>query len=183
VARLGNVAPLIGIVADSGGGTVRATRHGKVRIDYRVDRRDAYTLRRAIVAMARIGRAAGSEELVALGTPPAWWRGSGDAGRGGDDFGAYLARLSRFDFAPHRGMVFSAHQMGSARMGASWADHPVDPTGQVRDAGSHSTIGGLYVGDASLFPTAIGVNPMITTMLLARRVSRTVLAEQARGTL
>jgi choline dehydrogenase-like flavoprotein len=33
------------------------------------------------------------------------------------------------------------------------------------------------VADASLFPTALGVNPMITVMAIARRVGRTVLAE------
>jgi long-chain-alcohol oxidase len=38
-------------------------------------------------------------------------------------------------------------------------------------------VGGLYVADASLFPTGLGVNPMITTMALARRVARTVIAE------
>jgi choline dehydrogenase-like flavoprotein len=36
---------------------------------------------------------------------------------------------------------------------------------------------GLYVGDGSLFPTAIGINPIITVMALARRVARTVVAE------
>jgi choline dehydrogenase-like flavoprotein len=35
----------------------------------------------------------------------------------------------------------------------------------------------LYVADGSLFPTGLGVNPMITIMALARRVGRTVLAE------
>jgi cholesterol oxidase len=38
-------------------------------------------------------------------------------------------------------------------------------------------IPGLYVADGSLFPTGIGVNPMITILALARRVARTVLAE------
>ncbi len=38
-------------------------------------------------------------------------------------------------------------------------------------------IRGLYVGDGSVFPTGIGVNPMITIMALARRVSRVVLSE------
>jgi choline dehydrogenase-like flavoprotein len=38
-------------------------------------------------------------------------------------------------------------------------------------------VGGLYVSDGSTFPTGIGVNPMIGIMTMARRVSRTVLAE------
>ena len=38
-------------------------------------------------------------------------------------------------------------------------------------------IGGLYVADTSLFPTGLGVNPMLTVMALARRVARTVQAE------
>ncbi len=74
-------------------------------------------------------------------------------------------------------MVFSAHQMGSARMGARVDDHACDPHGRVRAGRDGSIVRGLYVADASLFPTAIGVNQMLTVMLLARRVARTVLAE------
>jgi choline dehydrogenase-like flavoprotein len=35
----------------------------------------------------------------------------------------------------------------------------------------------LYVADGSLFPTGIGINPMVTIMALARRVARTVASE------
>jgi choline dehydrogenase-like flavoprotein len=66
--------------------------------------------------------------------------------------------------------------MGTARMGSQPADHACDERGRVR-TNRGRVIRGLYVADASLFPTAIGVNPMITVMLLARRVARTVLAE------
>jgi len=55
-------------------------------------------------------------------------------------------------------------------------DHPCDPDGRVRIRGGR-VIPGLYVCDGSLFPTGIGVNPMITIMALARRVARTVEAE------
>jgi len=97
------------------------------------------------------------------------------------DFDAFLGRLARLDFAPNRGTVFSAHQMGTLRMGADAGDHAADPRGRVRGPGC-SIIPGLYAADSSTFPTAIGVNPMLAVMTMARRVARTVRAEeQARG--
>ena len=48
----------------------------------------------------------------------------------------------------------------------------------MRDGGrGDHVVRGLYVGDGSVFPTGIGVNPMITIMALARRVSRVILGE------
>jgi choline dehydrogenase-like flavoprotein len=177
MGRIDHVAPLVAISRDLGGGRVRARPAGGARIDYRLAATEIATLRRGLVELARLGRAAGAEQLVALGTPAAWIgrdRTLGEAGAAA--FEAYLTRLAAFDFAPNRAMVFSAHQMGTARMGSRPADHACDERGRVRtDRGR--LIRGLYVADASLFPTAIGVNPMITVMLLARRVSRTVLAE------
>ena len=67
-------------------------------------------------------------------------------------------------------------------MGADARTHACDPWGHVRadaagSAARDRLVAGLYVGDGSLFPTGIGVNPMVTVMALARRVSRTILAE------
>jgi choline dehydrogenase-like flavoprotein len=93
-------------------------------------------------------------------------------------FGRFEDRVARMDLRPNRGSVFSAHQMGTVRMGAAPRDHPCDPNGRVRARGRRDRlIGGLYVADASLVPTALGINPMLTVMALARRVARTVLAE------
>jgi choline dehydrogenase-like flavoprotein len=93
-------------------------------------------------------------------------------------FARFEADLGSFDFAPNRGGVFSAHQMGSVRMGAEVRTHPCDPWGRVRDGGRDDhVVRGLYVGDGSVFPTGIGVNPMITIMALARRLSRVILSE------
>jgi choline dehydrogenase-like flavoprotein len=68
--------------------------------------------------------------------------------------------------------------MGTVRMGGDPRRHACDPWGRVR-AGERDDrlLGGLYVADGSLFPTALGVNPMITIMAIARRVGRTILAE------
>jgi choline dehydrogenase-like flavoprotein len=113
--------------------------------------------------------------------PPAWYGRSGfRPGQEAREFVVFEDALRAFDFSPNRASVFSAHQMGTARMGSSNADHPVDPRGRLRRSGSSAApVAGLYVGDGSLFPTGIGVNPMITIMALARRVSRTVIDEAA----
>jgi choline dehydrogenase-like flavoprotein len=175
-------APYVGLIRDTGEGRVRLTRADRVRIDYDLASRDVATLRHALVRMARIVRAAGAQQILAVGTPPAW-HGRDGFGPDGEEraFRAYEERLARFDFAPNRGLVGSAHQMGSVRAGADASDHACDPWGRVR-AGRREgdgVIRGLYVGDGSLFPTAIGINPQITIMAMARRVARTVLAESA----
>jgi long-chain-alcohol oxidase len=120
---------------------------------------------------------------VAVGATPRWHgRGGFEPGLEEASFDRYVEDLEAFDFSPNRGAVFSAHQMVSARMGVDPRDHACDPGGRVRAGSggrSHGdpVIGGLYVADGSLFPTAIGVNPMITIMVIARRVARTILAE------
>ena len=158
----------------------RLTKSGGVRLDYALDATGVATLRHALVSMARVMRAAGATEIVAVGlaaglVPPDPSSGSADPGR---RFAAFESALGSFDFGPNRGGVFSAHQMGSVRMGADPRTHPVDPAGRVR-ASAHGDLAveGLYVGDGSLFPTGLGVNPMITVMALARRVARGILAE------
>jgi choline dehydrogenase-like flavoprotein len=61
--------------------------------------------------------------------------------------------------------LFTVHIMGTARMGSSRADSVVGPTGELWD------LPGCYVADASVFPTAIGVNPQIAIMALATRIA------------
>ena len=172
-------APVVAVTRDGGSGRVSLTRSGRVRIDYRLDAVGIATLRHALGSMARLSRAAGARELIALGTRPV--RFGGTLRRGASDeraFTVYLDALASFDFRPNRGTVFSAHQMGTARMGADPRAHVCDPEGRVRRSPQPGDrIDGLYVADASLFPTGIGVNPMITVMALARRVARTVLAD------
>jgi choline dehydrogenase-like flavoprotein len=60
--------------------------------------------------------------------------------------------------------------MGSARMGKDPKTSVADPTGQLHDTP------GVWIGDASAFPTASGTNPMLTTMALAHRTSEAMLA-------
>jgi choline dehydrogenase-like flavoprotein len=178
--RIRHVAPLIAVTRDGGEGRVRPTKAGGVRIDYKLDATGVATLRHAIVSMAGMLRAGNARSMLVAGTPSRWHGRDGfPPGQEERSYAAFEDALRSYDFGPNRGSVFSAHQMGSARMGAKASDHACDPQGRVR-AGSRAgsgVVGGLYVGDGSLFPTGIGVNPMITIMTLARRVARSVVAE------
>lgn len=177
--RSRRIGPFIAITRDGGEGRTTLTRAGRVRVDYRFDAKGVATLRHALVSMARLARAAGATEIVAVGTPPAWHGRAGfAAGEESAAFARFEAALASFDLRPNRGSVFSAHQMGSARMGADPRGHACDPWGRVRQGiGNDRVVAGLYVADGSLFPTGLGVNPMVTIMVLARRVSRTILDE------
>ncbi len=178
--RIRHVAPIIGIVREKGSGRVHLSRAGRPRIDYTVSPEDRVTLGAMLAEGARIAWEGGSREMVAVGAPPSWFRADGGPGDG-KAFDAWQAGLRGFSFEPNRGTVVSAHQMGSARAGGDPGAYTADPAGRVRTAdaraGADRVVRGLYVGDASAFPSALGVNPMITTMAWARRVSRTVLAE------
>jgi choline dehydrogenase-like flavoprotein len=174
------MAPFLAIVKDDGGGTVTASRAGFAQINYRTTPRDERGLRHALGSMSAMAEAAGANEVIAAGSPPMSWRRSD----GPEALQVYLRRLGRFDFAPNRGTVFSAHQMGTARMGSDPRDHVCDPWGRVRSTARPRTgdanagmIKGLYIADGSLFPTALGVNPMVTILAVAKRVARAITAD------
>ena len=64
--------------------------------------------------------------------------------------------------------LFTVHLMGTCRMGSHEKDSVVDLRGELWD------LPGCYVADASLFPTAVGVNPQIAIMALATLVAQRV---------
>lgn len=69
---------------------------------------------------------------------------------------AWVASIEKAGMVPTRCALGSAHQMGSCQMGTKSSTSVVDPRGRVWGTK------GLYIADASIFPTASGVNPMIT---------------------
>ncbi|KAG8528919.1 uncharacterized protein KY384_006608 [Bacidia gigantensis] len=86
-------------------------------------------------------------------------------------FQAWLDQLKKVGLPVGSTAFGTAHQMGTCRMAASPKDGVVDPTGRVWGTE------GLYVADASVLPSASGVNPMVTTMALSDWISRGVARE------
>jgi choline dehydrogenase-like flavoprotein len=60
--------------------------------------------------------------------------------------------------------------MGSCRMGNDPVSSVANPLGELHDTP------GVWIGDASAFPTASGVNPMATIMALAHRTAAAIAA-------
>jgi choline dehydrogenase-like flavoprotein len=142
---------------DVGSGEVvlGADRRALVRwaLDDEVDRRVAI---RAHTELAKVHEAAGAAEIFTFHWRPRHWRR-------GEDFGAYLEELAATPTAEYT--AYSAHQMGSCRMGAAPSETVADGRGELHDAK------GVWVGDASALPTAPGVNPMVSIMVLAERTA------------
>ena len=77
-----------------------------------------------------------------------------------------LGRIERTQRSRSTIELFTVHMMGTCRMGSRPDYSVVNLDGELWD------LPGCYVADASLFPTAVGVNPQVTIMALATRVAR-----------
>jgi acyl-CoA reductase-like NAD-dependent aldehyde dehydrogenase/choline dehydrogenase-like flavoprotein len=164
MAKYPRGAGFVNVTRDRGHGRVTIDGGGRPVLHYPVrDELDIAHLHRGIAEMARIMDAGGVEEMQALSRlAPVWRRG--------DDIEEFIAALGELSIPDREIGLFSAHQMGSCRMGADPATSVAGPWGELHD------VAGVWVGDASAFPTASGTNPMFTIMALARRTSRAILA-------
>ena len=158
-------ASWIGLVRDFGGGRVTLDDKGDSFVSYPFDEpRDVATMHKAVEAMAQLHQAAGARAIFDLtaGKRVVWQRG--------ESLNAFIGRGRKIPFhLPYR-VLGSAHQMGSARMGADPATSVADPEGRLHDTA------GVWIGDTSAFPTPSGANPMLTCMALARRTATAILA-------
>jgi choline dehydrogenase-like flavoprotein len=163
MASIGHAAVFVALVRDEGHGSVLARGDAQAIVRYPLDCPvDRRTIRRALVELVRLHRAAGARAIVT-------GRADGLRWSRGEAFASFERRLG----APGttRAVALnSLHQMGSCRLGEDPGTSVAGTAGQLHGAR------GVWIADASAFPTAVGVNPMITTMALARRTARAVAA-------
>ncbi|MBX6363613.1 MAG: GMC family oxidoreductase, partial [Gemmatimonadetes bacterium] len=161
--RLPRIAAAAVLLHDETAGRVRAARDSRPVAEYWPERADREALRRGIEALARLYLAAGAEwvHLPFAGAAPVTSEAE------------LHAELPRLVAAPHRLTLNSVHPQGSCPLGVDPRRSTTDPFGELRGAP------GIFVADASLFPTSVGVPPQVTIMMLAGLVADRVLESGA----
>lgn len=172
-ARLKHMVGYISIARDRDTGRVYPDPvDGRVRFQYSPSKFDKRNILEGIIALAKINYVEGAREIFTVmpGMRPFIRSDATPATNGINDaqFQDWLEEVRAKGFGTPEAVFVSAHQMGSNRMSAAEKDGVVDPRGKVWGTE------GLYVADASVFPSASGVNPMVTNMAISDYISRGV---------
>ena len=126
------------------------------------DELDRRHFREAAVTSIRMHEAAGAQQIFLAGQPFAPWNR-------GEDLEAFIEKVNQIPIGPGGTPVFSAHQMCSAKLGSDPQTSVAKPNGELHD------VTGVWIADASGMPSCSGVNPMVSTMALARRTATNML--------
>ena len=120
---------------------------GRLNINYRLCKEDKHHLLKGLDNALEILFAAGAKETYTMHNETITLKSPQD-----------IPKLSTLKSGPNQLSLFSAHPLGTARMGADPKKSVVGPTMEMHD------YPGIYIADGSTIPTALGVNPMITIL-------------------
>jgi choline dehydrogenase-like flavoprotein len=148
-------------LCDRSSGRVGLGSEGSLRASYKLERDDADRLAFGIARAAEVHFAAGATEVYP------------NIARVGVLKPGDLAEFEAASFKPSELRLEAFHPMGTARISADEREGACAPDGSVNGTPN------LYVADASLFPTSVGVNPMMTIIAFSKQVARGVAAAGA----
>jgi len=152
ILEFGHVGSIGVHLSDASSGRVGLSNDGSLRARYKLTRDDADRLTYGIARAASVHFAAGATEVFP------------NIARVGKLTPEKLADFESTRFKPSELRLEAFHPMGTARIAAP--SH-----GVCRPDGSVHGTSDLYVADASLFPTSVGVNPMMTVIAFAARIA------------
>jgi choline dehydrogenase-like flavoprotein len=148
-------------------GKVFIDKEGHPRVDFSLSPYDAESILQGVEAGINIMIAAGAQEIITLQTGvPTFKVPKVSDPMNTREYKKYVKQVRAAGIKPLYTSLFCAHQMGSCRMGSSPSQSVVDQTGETWECKD------LFIADASLFPTASGANPMLTTFSLAYSVAQ-----------
>jgi choline dehydrogenase-like flavoprotein len=139
-------------LSDESQGRIRLASDGSLQASYKLTTEDADRLTYGIARAAEIHFAAGATEVYP------------NIARAGVLTPQRLADFEATSFKPSELRLEAFHPMGTARIAA-------EDAGVCAPDGSVHGTDALYVADASLFPTSVGVNPMMTVIAFANHIA------------
>jgi choline dehydrogenase-like flavoprotein len=145
-------------LSDRSSGRIAVGSNGAIKATYRLTEADARLLTFGIARAAEIHFAAGATEVYP------------NIGRVGVLRPGQLADFEATAFRASELRLEAFHPMGTARIAADPGEGVCASDGSVN--GSRD----LYVADTSLFPTSVGVNPMMTAIAFSKQVARGIAA-------
>ena len=152
---LPNSVPIGVLLRDRGSGEVRVARDGHPIVRYRLSDYDIGHMRRGVEGAAEIHEAAGAQHIFSSHSRDVSYR-PGNGNRAG-----FIRDADACGWDAGHCTYGSFHIMGSARMGGSPETSACNPRGETWE------VRNLYVCDGSAFPSASGVNPMISIESIA----------------
>jgi len=152
-----NMASIGIMISEKGSGRVRADGNGDPIMTFSIGQEDAETLYLATLISDRILFAAGAKKVINTNfvIPVV-------------DNAVELERHARDKVKPSDMLLLAFHPQGTCRIGTNPKKSVVGPTGETHD------LKGLYIADASVFPTSLGVNPQQTVWAIARKVAESI---------
>jgi choline dehydrogenase-like flavoprotein len=156
------------LLRDRDAGEVRVRRDGEPVVRYGLSRFDRGNLRTGLDGAAEILEAAGARRIFS--SHSAWV--SYDPGVDGDRR-RFMRDADRCGWGAGQCSMASFHIMGSARMGGTPSTSACTPAGETWD------VRDLVVCDASAFPTASGVNPMVSIEAISHMNAGALAAQLA----
>jgi len=181
VSKMKNMTGYIALARDRYGGSVYADpKDGRPIIRYTTSKHDQAHILEGVIGIAKILYVEGAKEIFTgiQGVPPferpdaALSPNAAAPSVNDPDFVAWVAHVRKTGFPAESTGFASAHQMGTTRMGTNPSNSVVDEHARVWGTEN------LYVVDTSVFPSASGVNPMVTVMAIAHGTARSIVAEE-----
>jgi len=158
LGELSNTMAIGVLLRDRDGGRVTIDREGNPVAHYALSEFDRAHLRRGFIGAGRILETAGAGLIF---SPHAKWCAYEPGRRGSLDSFTHAMDAAGWDSG--RLALFSFHIMGSVRLGGSPKTSATNPEGETWE------VRNLFVMDGASFPSASGINPMISIEAIARR--------------
>jgi choline dehydrogenase-like flavoprotein len=144
-------------------GRVTVNDHGRASISYMLREKDLGYLKQGLAVAARVQFAAGAKRVMTLHARQTEFTSPAEI----------EPKLAASGWGMNELSLYSAHPLGTCRMGINPKRSVVDERCQTHD------VKGLFVIDGSVTPTSLGVNPQITLLAIAEKSAEWIAANYA----